>query len=70
VQVKVADRGPGISLEHLPKATLARGFSTKATLGHGMKMILQTVDRMFLITDATGTTVVIEQDRVASLPDW
>ena len=70
VQVKIVDYGAGIALENLPKATLARGFSTKATLGHGMKMMLQTVDRTFLITGATGTTVVIEQDRVPTLPDW
>ncbi len=70
VQIRIEDQGEGIAVENLPKATLARGFSTKATLGHGFKMMLQTVDRIFLLTGSGGTTVVLEQDRRASLPDW
>ena len=69
VQVRVEDQGQGIALENLPKATLAWGFSTKATLGQGMKMMLQTVDRIFLLTGSQGTTVVLEQDRAAPLPE-
>jgi hypothetical protein len=30
-------------------------------LGHGMKMILQTTDRLWLLTGPTGTIVVLEQ---------
>lgn len=70
VQVRIEDQGEGITVENLPKATLAWGFSTKATLGHGFKMMLQTVDRIFLLTGSGGTTVVLEQDRCTSLPDW
>ena len=68
VQVRIVDSGSGITLENLPRAALERGFSTKATLGHGLKMLLETVDRLFLLTGPSGTTVVMEQDRVVYLP--
>ena len=61
VQVRVEDEGEGIAVENLPRATLKRGYSTKATLGHGMKMILQTAGCLWLLTGPTGTTVVLEQ---------
>ena len=70
VQVRIEDHGEGITVENLPKATLARGFSTKATLGHGFKMMLQTVDRIFLLTGRSGTSVVLEQEGRPSLPNW
>jgi PAS domain S-box-containing protein len=65
IQVRVEDHGAGISMENLPKATLEKGYTTAGTLGQGMKMILQSVDRIYLLTGAAGTTVVIEQDRIA-----
>ena len=70
IQVRVEDQGTGITMENLPRAALARGFSTKATLGHGLKMTLETIDRLSLLTGPSGTIVVIEQDRVAPLPAW
>ena len=68
VQVEIVDYGAGITLGNLPRAALERGFSTKATLGHGLKMLLETVDRLFLLTGPTGTTLVLEQDRTVYLP--
>lgn len=68
VQVQISDCGGGIPLENLPRATLERGFSTKATLGYGLKMLLETVDRLFLLTGPAGTTLVMEQDRAMYLP--
>ena len=70
VQVRVEDHGGGIAMENLPRATLSRGFSTKATLGHGLKMMLETTDRLFLLTGPTGTTVVLEHERERPLPAW
>ena len=61
VQVWISDHGEGIAVENLPRATLERGYSTKATLGHGMKMMLQTTDALWLLTGLTGTTVVLVQ---------
>jgi PAS domain S-box-containing protein len=70
VQVRVEDQGGGIAMENLPRATLSRGFSTKATLGHGLKMMLETADRLYLLTGSSGTTVVLEQERDRPLPAW
>ena len=70
VQVRVEDHGTGITMENLPRAALARGFSTKATFGHGLKMMLETADRLFLLTGPTGTTLVLEQDRTPPTPAW
>lgn len=70
VQVRVEDQGTGIATENLPRATLARGFSTKATLGHGLKMMLETADRLYLLTGPTGTTVVLEQECSPPHPAW
>ncbi len=68
VQVRIVDYGGGITLENLPRAMLARGFSTKATLGQGLKMLMETIDRLFLLTGPAGTTLVLEQDRAVLLP--
>ena len=70
VQARITDTGPGISLEDLPNATLKKGFTTAGTLGHGMKMMLQTADRVFLLTSSAGTRLVIEQERVVPLTQW
>ena len=69
VQVRVEDQGEGIAVENLPQATLKRGYSTKSTLGHGMKMILQTAGCLWLLTGPTGTIVVLEQDAHPSKDD-
>lgn len=70
VQVWVEDTGSGITMENLPRATLARGFTTAGTLGHGLKLMLQTTDRLWLLTGPTGTNVVLEQDRTPPPPLW
>jgi anti-sigma regulatory factor (Ser/Thr protein kinase) len=69
-QIWIEDQGQGITLENLPQATLKRGHSTAGTLGHGFWLILNTVDRFWLLTGKTGTTVVLEQDRMPLQPDW
>ncbi|BDI28262.1 hypothetical protein CCAX7_003130 [Capsulimonas corticalis] len=70
IQIRVMDHGTGIALEDLPQATLSRGFSTKATLGHGLKMMLETIDRLYLLTGPGGTTVVLEQYAERPIPRW
>lgn len=62
IQARVEDYGPGIAVEHLPRATLQRGFTTAGTMGQGFKMILLTVDRVYLLTGPGGTTVILEKD--------
>lgn len=70
IQVRVEDVGRGIAVEHLPRATLEKGYTTAGTLGQGMKMMLQAVDRVWLMTGPGGTTIVLEQERDQPLPSW
>jgi anti-sigma regulatory factor (Ser/Thr protein kinase) len=66
VQVWISDEGKGIAVEHLPQATLERGYSSVGTLGQGFWLILKTADRIWLWTCPNGTTVVLEQERTVS----
>jgi len=70
IQVWLEDHGQGIAMEELPHATLERGYTTAGTMGQGFKMMLQTVDRAWLLTGPTGTRVVLEKFRVAPDPEW
>lgn len=70
VQVWIEDHGSGIEMSTLPRATLERGFTTAGTFGHGFWLILKSVDRVWLLTGPTGTTVVLEQERKAPQPSW
>lgn len=63
VQVRIEDRGKGIAIDQLHRATLERGYTTAGTMGHGFWMMLKTADRIWLFTEPTGTTVVLEQER-------
>lgn len=70
IQIWVHDTGGGIAVDQLPRATLQRGFTTAGTFGHGFKMLLQTADRLWLLTGPTGTTVVLEIDRIPPKSQW
>ena len=70
VQVWVRDYGQGINVENLPRAALSKGYTTAGSLGHGMKMMLESTDRLWLLTSPEGTTVVMEQDRLPPAPTW
>lgn len=70
VQVWIEDRGTGIDLECLPRATMERGYTTAGSFGHGFWLMLKTVDNIWLLTGTTGTTVVIEQFRTPPEPAW
>jgi anti-sigma regulatory factor (Ser/Thr protein kinase) len=70
VQVRIADSGAGISMEHLPRAAFREGYTTAGTMGFGFKLILQTIDRVWLLTGAGGTVLVIEQGRIAPGVAW
>ncbi len=61
LQIEVADHGPGIDFEDLPKATLVSGFSTKATLGMGFTIMLEVCDRLLLTTQPGLTILVLEK---------
>lgn len=68
VQVWLIDRGTGIQLNQLPRATLEQGFSTKDSLGHGFWLMLRTADRVDLLTGASGTTLVLTLRRDGNAP--
>ena len=71
VQVFVQDRGKGIALSDLPQSTLKRGYSTGGIgIGHGFWLMLQTCDRVYLLTGPTGTSVVLEQGRAVPDQPW
>ena len=70
VQVWVGDGGTGINIDSLPRMTLERGATTAGSLGHGFFLMLQSVDRLYLLTGPEGTTVVLEQERVEPEPAW
>ena len=70
VQVWIEDSGSGIETDRLPRATLERGYTTAGTLGHGMKIMLDTADRVYLLTGTSGTTIMMEQDREEPPPTW
>ena len=70
VQVRVEDYGRGIDVGNLPRAALSKGYTTAGSLGHGMKMMLESTDRLWLLTGAEGTIVVMEQDRLTPKPEW
>ncbi len=70
VQAWIEDKGKGIEMRHLPRATLDRGYTTAGTLGYGFKLTLTTADTVWLLTGPLGTTVVVEQNRTAPAHAW
>jgi PAS domain S-box-containing protein len=71
VQVWIEDAGKGIDLSNLPRATLEVGFSTGGVgIGHGFSLMIACCQRIYLLTGASGTTVVLEQTREVPEPTW
>jgi anti-sigma regulatory factor (Ser/Thr protein kinase) len=70
MQVWISDRGSGIREDDLHRATLEKGWSGAGSFGHGFYLMLQTVDRAYLLTGPQGTTVVLEQEAAAPQPAW
>lgn len=70
IQVSIVDFGTGIAIERIPDATLRRGYTTSGTLGHGFWLMLKTIDRVYLLTNAKGTTIILEQDLTPDDPPW
>lgn len=70
VQTWIRDYGKGISILDLPRAALEKGYSSSGTMGQGFKIILQTSDKVYLLTGDQGTTLVLEQAKEAPVPDW
>lgn len=60
ILVWVSDKGNGINIDLLERAFFEKGFSTKKSLGYGMKIILSYSDKIYINTDNTGTSIVLE----------
>jgi anti-sigma regulatory factor (Ser/Thr protein kinase)/GAF domain-containing protein len=60
IHVRVEDAGEGIDPVHLPRATLMRGYSTRASLGLGFTLMHELADRIYLHTGPNGTIVILE----------
>lgn len=60
VRIRVTDWGQGIDPENLPRATLLKGWSSRASMGLGFTVINEMADRVYLYTGTSGTTVIIE----------
>lgn len=58
--VLVSDQGTGIAPEHLPRATLQKGWSTRESMGLGFTVIKETADSVLLSTSPQGTQVIIK----------
>ena len=58
---RVEDNGPGIRTENLAPTILLPGFSTQVSMGMGYTIMLETVDRVWLLTGPEGTAVQLEK---------
>ena len=67
-QVHIKDFGTGIAAHDLHRATLEDGYTTADSFGHGFGILLRLVDQVWLLTGPDGTTVVLEQGRLAPAP--
>lgn len=70
IQVRITDKGKGIEWSDLPRATLLRGHSSGATLGHGFYLILHSADQVHLLTGPSGTSVFLRQFPQPLDLDW
>jgi anti-sigma regulatory factor (Ser/Thr protein kinase) len=68
IQVWVKDYGKGIS-EHLIHRAVEVGWTTGG-FGAGFYLMRQTCDRVYLLTASTGTTIVMEMNRIPPAPAW
>lgn len=68
IQVWIRDAGAGIA-EHLIHRAVESGWTTGG-FGQGFFLMWRTCDRVYLLTGATGTTVVLEMNRTPPAPFW
>jgi len=60
IRLIAEDSGPGLKLSDLPKATLINTGKKKA-MGLGFIVLLELLNRVYLLTGDNGTTIVLEQ---------
>ena len=60
VTIQIEDHGTGITPDHLARATMEQGFSTRVSLGMGFHLMLQSTDTLALCTGTSGTTILLQ----------
>jgi GAF domain-containing protein len=78
VRLRVVDAGAGIDPLQLPRATLMRGYSTRASMGLGFTLMHELADRIYLHTGPQGTVLILEMsirpvsetERMLALMNW
>jgi len=60
VRIRIIDYGAGIDPENLPRATLLKGWSGRASTGLGFTVMNEIADRLYLHTGADGTMLIME----------
>jgi len=63
LRIRVADEGHGIPAEDLHRATLVKGWSSRASMGLGFTIINESADQVLLSTGESGTTLIVEMGR-------
>ncbi|WP_027340554.1 ATP-binding protein [Halonatronum saccharophilum] len=63
LRIIVEDKGEGISLDSLSKATLMEGYteSKEFSLGKGFSIIIRFFNRLYLKTDSNGTVLLLDK---------
>jgi anti-sigma regulatory factor (Ser/Thr protein kinase) len=70
IRVRIEDNGCGIDPVALPRATLMKGFSTRASMGLGFTIMHELADKIYLHTGAGGTVVILEMGiRAPAMPE-
>jgi anti-sigma regulatory factor (Ser/Thr protein kinase) len=59
VRFVIEDKGPGFSLENLPKQTLQAGYSTKRSMGQGFTLMMKMTKQVLLYTSSKGSTIIL-----------
>lgn len=60
VLISIADSGEGMNANTLEKVFFEKGYSTKNSLGYGMKIVLKYSDKVYINTGDSGTFIILE----------
>lgn len=55
----IEDKGPGFSLEDLPKKALLAGYSTKKSMGQGFTLMMKMAEQVLLFTSPKGSIIIL-----------
>ncbi|KKM11321.1 hypothetical protein SY88_08705 [Clostridiales bacterium PH28_bin88] len=70
LRMVITDEGPGMKLSSLPKATLMKHYSTGNSLGCGFTLMLYYADTLYLYSNPSGTTVIMDFSVEGAVNTW